>query len=177
MKRTIAALVIAALTSLVLQSAPAARAADPATRPTTSRSAQPPAGDRAALEKWFAELLTNATLTGSYTMGDGPNARRDSYTITKAVKGDGDNWVLTARIEYRGIGVPIDLTVPVLWAGDTPVIEVTNQKIPGFGTFTARVMFYADHYAGTWDAGDHGGLMWGRVEHGRKDGGATKPAQ
>ncbi len=32
------------------------------------------------------------------------------------------------------------------------------------GTYTARVMIYADHYAGTWDAGDHGGHMWGRIE-------------
>jgi hypothetical protein len=166
MKLTIAALITSALTFALFVTVPNARAADAATGPTTRRaSTHPAAGDRAALEKWFAEMLTNATLTGSYTTGDGPNARRDSYTITKATKADGDNWVLTARIEYRGIGVPIDLTVPVLWAGDTPVIEVTNQKVPGFGTFTARVMFYADHYAGTWDAGDHGGLMWGRVEH------------
>jgi hypothetical protein len=176
MKRSIASIIIAALISPVFLTTATARAADAATGPTTRRSTQPAAGDRAGLEKWFAELLTNATLTGSYTMGDGPNARRDSYTITKAVKGEGDNWVLTARIEYKGIGVPIDLTVPVLWAGDTPVIEVTKQTIPGFGTFTARVMFYADHYAGTWDAGDHGGLMWGRVEH-RATAAATKPAQ
>jgi hypothetical protein len=54
--------------------------------------------------------------------------------------------------------------VPVKWAGDTPVISVTNFKVPTMGTYTARVMIYADHYAGTWDAGDHGGHMWGRVE-------------
>ena len=175
MKLTIAVLIIAAFTVAVIVATPDVRAADTATAPTTRRATTlPAAGDRAGLEKWFAELLTNATLTGSYTMGDGPNARRDSYTISKATKADGDNWVLTARIEYRGIGVPIDLTVPVLWAGDTPVIEVTNQKIPGFGTFTARVMFYADHYTGTWDAGDHGGLMWGRVEH---KGAATQPGE
>ena len=174
MKLTIAALITSAFMFGLVVSVPATRAADAPAGPTTRRaSTHPAAGDRAALEKWFAEMLTNATLTGSYTTGDGPNARRDSYTITKATKADGDNWVLTARIEYRGIGVPIDLTVPVLWAGDTPVIEVTNQKVPGFGTFTARVMFYADHYAGTWDAGDHGGLMWGRVEHRA----ATQPAQ
>src|SRR5690349_15674449 len=99
MKPVVAALIASAFTIALSVRTPGAHAADVATGPTTHRATtHPAAGDRAALEKWFAELLTNATLTGSYTMGDGPNARRDSYTITKATRADGDNWVLTARI-------------------------------------------------------------------------------
>jgi hypothetical protein len=118
-------------------------------------------------------------MVGGFTTGRDTNVRNDRYTLLKATKGEGDNWVITAKIEYRGFALPLDLTVPVKWAGDTPVIEVTDYKVPGFGTFTARVMFYGDQYAGTWDAGNHGGLMWGHVEHTKPaaDGqGGTQPA-
>ena len=147
--------------------------------PSTSPAPQ----DQIARERWFADLLTNAVMVGSYTAGNNGNPRADRYTILKAVKGEGDNWVITARIEYKGIGLPVDITVPVRWAGDTPVMQLTDQKIPGLGTFTCRIVFYRDQYAGTWDAGDHGGLMWGRVERAKKNGGGggggptTKPAQ
>ena len=147
----------------------------------TARGADAPApapadNDQATLEREFADLLTGATLAGSFTAGPGGQPRQDRYTIVRAVKAKGDDWVITAKIEYKGIGLPVDITVPVRWAGDTPVISVTNQRIPGFGTFTARVMFYAGQYAGTWDAGDHGGLMWGRVEKAKADAPATRPA-
>jgi hypothetical protein len=142
---------------------PAATAAEPAAPPAT-QPATGSANDRATQEKAFADLLTNSVMAGSFTAGRNGPPRMDRYTILKAAKAAGDDWVITAKIEYKGIGIPVDITVPVKWAGDTPVISVTNQKIPGFGTFTARVMFYAGQYAGTWDAGDHGGLMWGRVE-------------
>ena len=155
---------------------PVARAADaPATQPAAAAGQAAP--DQAALDKAFGELLTNAVMVGSFTTGrDGP-PRVDRYMILKAVKADGDNWVITAKIEYKGLALPMDITVPVKWAGDTPVISVTKMKIPGFGTFTARVMFYANQYAGTWDAGDHGGLMWGRVERANAAGAATRPAK
>jgi hypothetical protein len=57
----------------------------------------------------------------------------------------------------------------VKWAGDTPVITLTDMTIPGLGTYTARVMVYRDHYAGYWSAGDHGGQMWGRIERDAAD--------
>jgi hypothetical protein len=137
-----------------------------------------PAGDRAdpadpaARERWFADLLTNADLVGSFTTdGRDHPPKEDRYTILKAVKGDGDNWVITAKVGYKGIALPVDITVPVKWAGDTPVISMTDQRVPGMDTFTVRLMFYGTHYAGTWSAPDHGGLMWGRIEK----AGANKP--
>ena len=141
-----------------------------------SRAAEPAVPDRATLERAFADMLTNATMVGKYTVtgGDDKAAKEDRYTILKAVKADGDNWVITAKIGYKGMSLPVDITVPVRWAGDTPVIQLTEQKIPGMGTFSARVMFYKDEYAGTWSAGDHGGLMFGRIE--RADRPATRPA-
>ena len=40
-----------------------------------------------------------------------------------------------------------------------------DVMVPGFGTFTCRVMIDGDQYAGTWSGGDHGGHMFGRIEH------------
>ena len=34
---------------------------------------------------------------------------------------------------------------------DTPIILMTDATIPGMGTFTARVFFHGDLYAGTWE--------------------------
>ena len=69
-----------------------------------------------------------------------------------------------ARITYGEHDVTVPLTLPVKWAGDTPVITVDNMGIPGLGLYTARVMIYADHYAGFWSGGDHGGHLFGVIE-------------
>ena len=53
--------------------------------------------------------------------------------------------------------------MPIRWAGDTPVIVVDNLVLPGFGTVSARVMFFADHYAGYWKHGEHGGHLFGII--------------
>jgi hypothetical protein len=52
----------------------------------------------------------------------------------------------------------------MLWAGDTPIIEMTDVTIPRLGTFSARVFFYGDRYAGTWQHGQYGGHMFGRIQ-------------
>ncbi len=172
---TLSSFVLAVGAALLWSAAPL-RAAAAADAPASDKPADA-IPDRATLEKRFADLMTNATLVGRFTTHgkeDAP-AKEDRYTILKAVKADGDNWVITAKMGP----VPVDLTLPVRWAGDTPMIQMTNQKIV-MGTFTVRIMFYGNHYAGTWDAGDHGGLMWGRIEHGDagakpKSGAAPKP--
>jgi hypothetical protein len=49
------------------------------------------------------------------------------------------------------------------WAGDTLMIMMTDTSLPGLGTFTVRVFFYGDHYAGTWQHGEVGGRMSGQI--------------
>jgi hypothetical protein len=34
---------------------------------------------------------------------------------------------------------------------------------------SARVLFFADHYAGYWRHGDHGGHLFGTITHGDKE--------
>ena len=41
-----------------------------------------------------------------------------------------------------------------------------DLNLPGVGMYAARVMIHGDQYAGTWRGTDHGGEMWGRIEHG-----------
>jgi len=128
-------------------------------------SAQTTQPTQADLEKQFEQEMTNATLHGSYTATGKDQPGADQYTILKVTKADGDNWVFTARIEFAGKNLELPLTLPVKWAGDTPVIEVSDMWVPGLGTYTARVVIYKGQYAGTWSGKGHGGQLWGKIEH------------
>jgi hypothetical protein len=44
------------------------------------------------------------------------------------------------------------------------MVAITDFAIPGLGDeFGARVVFYDERYAGTWDHGQYGGLMYGTI--------------
>lgn len=130
---------------------------------TTVFAANPPK-DKAELEKAFAESLTNTSLVGTFSIAGKDGAKAERYDITKVEKLEGDTWIITARIKYGDKDVPFPVPVKVYWADDTPVISLTNLTIPGLGTFTSRVMFYGDRYAGTWQHDKVGGHMWGVLE-------------
>jgi hypothetical protein len=156
---------IACLTSLLLLTA-ASLAIGQATPAETAPSAAN-APSPAAREASFAKLLSGATLEGSYTStgaeADGAKLSRDKYTLGEVKKLDGKLWSIQTRIQYGEHDVTVPITVPVEWAGDTPVIVVDKLALPGLGTFSARVMFFAKHYAGYWEHGDHGGHLFGIV--------------
>lgn len=129
----------------------------------TSREQQ---SEQEALEQEFERNLSGATLVGAFTLNGAPEdapLNREKYTIHKVKKLQGDVWLFNARIEYGGKDVTVPIPLTVKWAGDTPVITLTDLAIPGMGSFTARVLFYRNEYAGTWDAGDHGGQMFGKI--------------
>ena len=66
---------------------------------------------------------------------------------------------------YMSVDATLPVTVPIIWAGDTPMVSITDVSIPGLGDgFTARVFFYVDRYAGSWQHGEAGGLMYGTIE-------------
>lgn len=109
--------------------------------------------------------LSGAALVGRFTDSskvDGlPTPER--YELA-AVKHLGNNqWLFKARIRYGEHDVTVPLTLPILWAGDTPVITVDKAPVIGLGQFDARVMIFRDHYAGYWSGGDHGGHLFGKV--------------
>lgn len=121
------------------------------------------AGEVAALEKQFEESLNGVTLVGHFTMGNDTALREEKYTIEKVSKLKDGLWLFNARIQYGKRDVTLPLPLPVKWAGDTPVITLTDLSIPGIGTYTARVMIYRGHYAGTWSGKNHGGHLFGRI--------------
>ena len=89
-------------------------------------------------------------------------ARPDRYDISSVDKVGPDQWRFTARLSYGNVSLPFVVTM--VWAGDTPMITMTDVTIPTLGTFTARVFFYGDRYSGTWQHGQVGGHMSGRIE-------------
>ena len=118
-----------------------------------------------AQEKLFQESLSNVTLEGYYTNGNGGDLKQDRYVIEKISKASGNLWKFDVRIQYNGKDMPVSLPVPIVWAGDTPVVSLTNFVIPGSGTFTARVLFYDGAYVGTWAGiNGHGGKMFGAIK-------------
>ena len=116
--------------------------------------------------------LSGAVLAGYFTVDGADDAKQlkeDRYRLGPVTKAKGDYWLFT----YSHQGIPIPLMLKVLWAGNTPVLTLDDFTIAGMGTFSARVMFHGDRYAGTWQHGQKGGLMFGRIENAQKP---EKPA-
>ncbi len=139
--------------------------------PATPKAADP-SPRQAELNAAFSKMLSNATLAGSFTStGEGADPTklsREKYTLGEVKKFEGNLWLIPARIQYGEHDVTIPLVLPVRWAGDTPVIVVDEVGLPGFGTVSARVMFFADHYAGYWKHGKHGGHLFGVIRRDEK---------
>lgn len=136
---------------------------------------EPVRPDQAELEAKFAATMSHAVMRGGFTLGaikPGEPLKEDKYTLGEVKKLDSGKWLIGTRIQYGDHDVTVPLTLDVLWAGDTPVITVTKMPVPGLGVFTARVLVFGDHYAGTWDGGDHGGHMFGVIERPEKDAAA-----
>jgi hypothetical protein len=123
------------------------------------------ADDRAAREVALAQMLSGATLEGSFTITgrDLGKTLPEKYTLGEVKKIDGDNWLFPTRIEYGGRDLTVPLTLPIQWAGDTPVVVVDNVGIPGLGAVSARVLFFDDHYAGYWQHGEASGNLFGTI--------------
>ena len=125
------------------------------------------ASNQAALHKLFQERLSGVKLVGHYTMNgheDGP-LPKEEYTINSVEKlPDGDYWLFNTRIKYGEKDVTAPMPLEVKWAGETPVITLTDVTIPGLGTFRCRVVIHGRKYAGTWSHGEVGGHIFGVIE-------------
>lgn len=118
-------------------------------------------------EQAFADLMQDCVLAGRFSVdGQEEDAEKtDKYVIQSATKVKDDNWIVNAHITYGQHDLIVPVPVKVNWAGDTPVLSVTDLAIPGLGEeFSARLLFYDGRYAGTWGHGEAGGQMWGRTE-------------
>jgi hypothetical protein len=121
-------------------------------------------------EAQLAKMLTGATLIGYFTVtgasdpDDAPRLRGERYDLEEVRKVDEGHWLFKARIRYGDHDVALPMTLPVEWAGDTPVVVVDNIGFPGLGTYSARVLFHDGHYAGHWSGTNHGGHLFGTFE-------------
>jgi hypothetical protein len=118
------------------------------------------------LERQFTERMRDVSLIGSFTVAgreDRP-PRSDRYDIASVDKVGDDLWRFSAVMHCCGVNGAIPVVVPMRWNGDTPMIMMTDTSLPGLGTFTVRLFFYGDRYAGTWQHGAIGGQMSGRIE-------------
>ena len=120
------------------------------------------------LEKQFQQSLSGAALVGHFTSGPVSAEEpltAEEYTISRVVKlpGKDDQWRFFVRIKYGEFDVQLPINLAVKWAGDTPVITLTDLTVPPLGTFSARVLIYRNQYAGTWHHGRRGGQLFGRV--------------
>ena len=118
-------------------------------------------------ENAFSERMAKTALIGAFTF-DGQNLdeapKAERYEIASVVKAAGNQWIFTARVKYLNFDTTLPITVPVEWAGDTPIVTLTNASLPGLGDgFSCRVLFHDDRYAGTWQHGAIGGHMFGRI--------------
>ncbi len=122
---------------------------------------------REKIEKQFMDSLTGATLVGHYTIvtkdQEKGSPKEEKYSIESVTKLKDDVFIFKARIQYGEHDVTVPLPLPVSFAGDTPMIVLNKFLVPGLGTFSARVIFHEGKYAGTWDGGDHGGHLYGRI--------------
>jgi hypothetical protein len=142
---------------------------------------QPSSPEREAkLEAALSKMLSGATLEGSFTStgagSDPAKLSRDKYTLGPVRKVGGDVWQIPARIQYGDKDITLPIVLPIRWAGDTPVVTVDDLPMPGFGTVSARVMFFEGHYAGYWKHGDHGGNMFGVIHPAEKEQSKAKPS-
>ena len=119
------------------------------------------------VERQFVEKMNGAALVGRFTITGREDraAAPDRYDLYGVDKVGPDQWRFNAKIGENGVTLPIVVTMK--FADDTPIILMSDATIPGMGTFTARVFFHGDRYAGTWEhAGKGGGHMFGRIERG-----------
>jgi hypothetical protein len=115
-------------------------------------------------ERQFAERMRNVSMIGHFTITGREDrlAQPDRYDIYSVEKVGEDRWRFNAFIGENGVTLPI--TVTMRFVDDTPMVMLTDLAIPTLGTFTARVFFHGDRYAGTWQHGRVGGHMYGRIE-------------
>jgi hypothetical protein len=115
------------------------------------------------MERDFQESLTSVVFEGQSTRDGKPGVSDDKYIIDKVVKQSADTWTFHVRVPMKGQLVAVPFPIQIKWAGDTPVITITDQALPGMGTYTARVLVYRGHYAGTWSGKTGGGKVFGRI--------------
>ncbi|QDV82722.1 hypothetical protein TBK1r_16540 [Stieleria magnilauensis] len=127
------------------------------------------ADEATSRETRLAKYLSGTQFIGKFTVDGKDGApKTEAYTIKSCEKlPAADLYRFTARIKYGNVDQELPMDLKIVWAGNTPVITLDSLWIPGMGTFDARVLIQpgpqAGRYAGTWQHGDHGGHLFGKI--------------
>lgn len=127
------------------------------------------ADEATSRETRLAKYLSGTQFIGKFTVdGKDGSPKTEAYTIKSCEKlPAADLYRFTARIKYGNVDQELPMDLKIVWAGKTPVITLDSLWIPGMGTFDARVLIQpgpqAGRYAGTWQHGDHGGHLFGKI--------------
>lgn len=137
-----------------------------AQEPTTAPPQQADSDKQNELFEKFSKDLTGCKFVGSFTVVGRETGKltAEEYHIKSVQKMEGENmWLFTARIKYGQNDYSVPLPLQVLWAGETPVITVSDFSILGQGPFSARVVIHDGKYSGTWSHGEVGGHLFGTI--------------
>ena len=116
-----------------------------------------------ALEKEFQAAMTGVVMEGQSTRDGRDGVQADRYNIEKIEKTGEETWTFFVKVNMQGKEFTLPLPIDIKWAGDTPVVSITDKGLPGMGTYTARVVIYRGHYAGTWSGKNGGGKVFGQL--------------
>ena len=134
---------------------------------TAGVAQEPKTANKPPIEE-FAKYLSGTVLTGVFTVDGKPldKLTEERYEIKSAKKLDGYEsiWEIVTRIKYGDKDVSLPVEINVEWVGKTPVMVMDSVSLPGLGTFSARVVFHDQKYAGTWKHDNVGGHLFGRVD-------------
>src|SRR5688572_1827484 len=96
---------------------------------------QPQSPSEAERNRAFTESMSGVTLVGYSTRLNREGlSREERYRIDGVTHLAGDNWLFRTRLNYSDREIPVPIPLNVRWAGDTPVITMTDLSIPGVGT-------------------------------------------
>lgn len=120
-------------------------------------------------EERFKFLFTKSFLSGRWApLRDGALGEErggDKYNIVSAVKGEGDTWIISAKMKYGDREFVMPIPVKMQFTGDVAILTVDNLQIPNGGSYTARLLIYERTYSGTWKGQRGGGMLYGTITH------------
>jgi len=120
-------------------------------------------------EERFKAVFTKATLSGRWApLKDGLLGEErggDKYNIVSAIKGEGETWIISAKMKYGDREFVMPIPVKMKFVGDVAILTVDNLAIPNGGTYTARLIIYERTYSGTWKGQRGGGMLYGTITH------------
>jgi hypothetical protein len=124
-----------------------------------------PGNPRQDLEARFKAAMDGTALEGNMKgLGKDKISQGEKFVIERVTRIAGETWLFPMRFQYGKNDVPVPVPLRVAWAGDTPVLTLTDVPVPGYGTYSARVVIYKEQFAGMWvSPKGGGGQIFGKV--------------